>query len=79
MDETVLKNEIAKLATNFRGKVNVEQTFSLWRDVFRSTPNSNFIMAGDKPPRYGIPLRLLSNKQPFNKHGTVTAPGQRKS
>lgn len=48
MDETVLKNEITKLATNFRGKVDVDQTFSLWRDVFRSIPDSNFIMAVDE-------------------------------
>lgn len=45
MDETILRNEINKLATNFRDNVDVEQIFNLWKDVFRNVSDTNFILA----------------------------------
>lgn len=45
MDDMVLKDEITKLLTNFRGSIDMNQTFSLWKETFQNVPDADFIMA----------------------------------
>lgn len=48
MDEGILRNEIARLVANFKGNVDVTQTFGLWMKTFHGISGSDFVMAVDK-------------------------------